>query len=71
MTEAEWIAARRRKWEDLLPLFRKVTAEANNIVSEGKSTRNASPRLVGIICKKNSSLNSYAMQKAFRAQTKD
>jgi hypothetical protein len=25
MTEAEWIAARRRKWEDLLLLFWKVT----------------------------------------------
>ena len=51
--------------------FRKVTGGGNNIVSEGKSTRNASPRLVGFIFKKNSSLNSYAMQKALRAQTED
>jgi hypothetical protein len=51
--------------------FSEGNPEANNIVSEGKSTRNASPRLVGIICKKISSLNSHAMQKALRAPTKD
>ena len=50
--------------------FSEGNPEANNIVSEGKSTRNAS-RLVGFIFKKNSSLNSHAMQKALRAQTKD
>ena len=42
------------KMGGLITAFSEGNPEANNIVSEGKSTRNVSPRLVGIICKKNS-----------------
>jgi hypothetical protein len=51
MTEAEWIAARIAKMGGLITAFLEGNPEANNIVSEGKSTRNASPRLVGITCR--------------------